>query len=133
MNVSGDTRANNQHRVSIAPDTGDEGRFDSDAKNEKRKKMHNKTLLYTGLASVTTIAAANNIYQSTKASLARRQHLEQGEMCAAETKNMRNKAIMLDLFNVGVAAIGINSAINGWKTLERLRHEDKKASVKFQK
>ena len=55
--------------------------------------MYNKILLYTSLASITIIAAVNNIYQSTKVLLARRQQVEQGKICVAKTKNMRNKAI----------------------------------------
>ena len=134
FNVCSDARANNQHRTSIAPEVGikNDSRFDAAAENKERKKMRNKTVLYAGLAGITTIAASNNIYQSTKVSLARRQQVEQGSMRAAEIKNFRNQAIMLDLFSVGVAAIGVNNAVNGWKRWERLKQEEKKAKKRFQ-
>ncbi|MCJ1242977.1 hypothetical protein MMC30_000173 [Trapelia coarctata] len=79
--------------------------------------------VYTNMTSIT---------KSTKAFIARKQQIEQGKMCAAEAKSFKNKAIMLDIFSVGVAAIGINSAANVWKRLERLRQKDKKAEAKFQ-
>lgn len=88
--------------------------------------MRNKKLLYASLASVTTVAVSNSIYQSTKTSIARRQQVKQGEVCAAEAKSFKNKTIMLDVLSVGVAAIGIKNAANGWKKLERVRQEDKR-------
>jgi hypothetical protein len=89
-------------------------------------------LLYADLASVTTIAASNSIYQSTKAPMARKQQIKQVEMCAAEARSLKNKASMLDVFGASVAAVGIKNA-NGCKMLKRLRQEDRKAKVRFGK
>ena len=83
-------------------------------------KLRNKKLLYVGLACVTTLAAGNNIYQTTKAHHARRRDVEQGEMSHAEAERLRKKAFMLDVLSVGVAAVGVNNARMGWKKVETL-------------
>lgn len=91
----------------------------SENEEEKVKKLRNKKFLYTGLAGITTIAAANNIYQSTKAHEARRkakyENKDFSAKAMAESRKERNKAVMLDIFSVGVAAVCVNNAVNGWK------------------
>ena len=95
------------------------------------KSRRNKQLLYNGLAGVTTIAAANNIYQSSKAHRARQQAVRDGVMCKAEARHARNKALALDVAAVGIAAIGVNNAVNGWKKTNALRREDAQAKEKW--
>ena len=107
-------------RANSTPFTAAEERADD-------KKRRNKQLLYTGLAGVTTVAAANNIYQSSKAHRARQQAVRDGVMCRAEARHARNKALALDLAAVGIAAIGVNNAVNGWKKTNALRREDAQA------
>ncbi|KAK0516457.1 hypothetical protein JMJ35_001060 [Cladonia borealis] len=92
----------------------------SDEERRKREKLRNKKLLYVGLACVTTIAAGNNIYQSTKAHHARRRYVEQGQMSEAEALRLRKKALMLDVLSVGVAAVGVNNVRMGWNRVESL-------------
>ena len=98
--------------------------FDSADEAERQKKARNKQLLYTGLAAVTTIAATNNIYQSTKAHKAREIEVREGVMCESEAKRKRNKALAMDLFSVGVGAICVNNAVNGWKKTKAMRAEE---------
>ena len=91
------------------------------------KKRRNKQLLYTGLAGITTVAAANNIYQSSKAHRTRQQAVRDGVMCRSEARHERNKALALDLAAVGIGAIAVNNAVNGWKKTNSLRREDAEA------
>ena len=42
-------------------------------------------------------------------------------MCTSEMKRLKNKALMMDLFTVGVAAVGINNARMGWKRVEAIK------------
>lgn len=93
--------------------------------------MRNKALLYAGLASITTIAASNNIYQSTKASMARRDKVEKGEISVEEARKSKDKALMMDLMAVGVACIGINNARKGWKRLETMMQDNRKAEKTY--
>ena len=110
-----------------------EDEYDSETEAEKRRRLRNKTLLYAGLAGVSTIAASNNIYQSTKAHKLRKRQVREGSMCEHELKSRKNKSVALDVFSVGVAAIGVNNAVNGWKKLESLRQEDKAARERMER
>ena len=98
--------------------------YDSVDETERQKKARNKQLLYTGLAAITTIAATNNIYQSSKAHKARAKEVNEGIMCESEAKSKRNKALAMDLFSVGVGAICVNNAVNGWKKTKVMRAEE---------
>lgn len=97
--------------------------YSSSEEFEKRAKHRNRKLLYTGLACVTTVAAANNIYQNTKAHHARRKQVREGEMCTSEVKRLKNKALLMDLFTVGVIGVGINNCRMGWKRVEAIKQE----------
>lgn len=77
-----------------------------------------KQILYTGLACVATLAAANNIYQSAKAHHARQRELEEGEISSAEAQKLKMQARKMDLISLGVAAVGAYNVRNGWKRAE---------------
>ena len=111
------------HRKLKDRDSDHESAYSSGEEIEKQRKQRNRQLLYTGLACVTTVAAANNIYQNTKAHLARREKVREGEMCTSEMKRLKNEAMLMDLFTVGVAAVGINNARIGWKRVEAIKRE----------
>ena len=98
--------------------------FTAQDEAKRAKEARNKQLLYTGLAAVGTIAATNNIYQSTKAHKARRQEVRDGIMCESELRSKRNKAIMMDLFSVGVGAVCVNNAVKGWKKTKAMKAEE---------
>lgn len=98
--------------------------YNSHDEAERQKKARNKQLLYTGLAAITTIAATNNIYQSSKAHKARKEDVREGLMCGSEAKSKRNKALAMDLFSVGVGAICVNNAVNGWKKTKTMKAEE---------
>ncbi len=97
--------------------------YDSAEEAEKLAKHKNRKLLYTGLACVTTLAAANGIYQNTKAHHARHKEFREGEKCNAEVQRLRNKALLMDAFTIGVVAIGLNNTRIGWKRVENINKE----------
>ena len=96
--------------------TGSESRdaSASDKEDEERKKQRKK-LIYTGLAVMSTVVAGNNIYQATKAHQLRKKELSEGEMCTAEAKRLRQQAVLLDVFSLGVAGVVLNNVRMGWK------------------
>ena len=130
-----DVRAYNSHQraLTLPPKIINDDHFDLVAGMEKRKKMRNKTLLYAGLACVTTVAASNNIYQSTKAHMGRRYEMRRGEMDVNEATELRKKGFMTDLFSVGVGAICVNNAFKGWQRYEALKKEEKQADAMLKK
>ncbi|KAL2040231.1 hypothetical protein N7G274_007134 [Stereocaulon virgatum] len=91
-----------------------------DGAYKQERKMRNKKLLTIGLACITTIAAGNNIIQSTAAHHARQKLIEEGEMSMGESMKLRRRALMLDLIGVGVAAVVLNNARNEWKRVDGL-------------
>ncbi|KAL9638128.1 MAG: hypothetical protein Q9164_001748 [Protoblastenia rupestris] len=126
-----DEQASSRRRYSSSEDRYSsrkrERRRDSDAKSsttsdtEEQRKKRNEKLLAASMACITTVAAANNIYQSTKAHETRRKDVREGKLSVQEAYQKRRKHAMLDLFSIGVAAIGINNARNGWKRVENCK------------
>lgn len=90
----------------------------------RAKKARNKQLLYGGLAAITTIAATNNIYQSSKGHKERKVAVRNGDMSESEARSARKKSVAMDLFSVGVGAICVNNAVNGWKKSKSLKAEE---------
>jgi len=96
----------------------------SSSGDEKRiKKMKGKQLLTAGLATVATIHAAHNIYQSMEKRDARHKAVREGEMTPEEARKLKAKATLQDAASVGIAALGIKGAISEIKEANEMRHE----------
>jgi hypothetical protein len=85
--------------------------------------MKGKQLLTAGLATVATIHAAHNIYQSYEKRDARHKAVQEGEMTPEEARKLKAKAVLQDAASVGIAALGIKGAISEIKEANELRHE----------
>ena len=98
----------------------------SSSGDEKRiKKMKGKQLITAGLATVATIHAAHNIYQSMEKREARHKAVQEGEMTPEEARKLKAKATLQDAASVGIAALGIKGAISEIKEANEMRHETK--------
>ena len=89
--------------------------YSSSEEAKQKKKRRQNIALTAGLACITTIAASNGLYQTTKAYHARKNAVKQGEMCSHEEQKLRNKALAMDLFSVGVLAVSANNVRLGWQ------------------
>ncbi|TAQ87939.1 hypothetical protein B7494_g3748 [Chlorociboria aeruginascens] len=99
----------------------------SSSGDEKRiKKMKGKQFLTAGLATVATIHAAHNIYQSMEKRDARHKAVAEGEMTQEEARKLKAKAVLQDAASVGIAALGIKGAISEIKEANAMRGECKK-------
>jgi hypothetical protein len=109
---------------------------DSDTDKKTTSKMRRKQLITAGLATVATIHAAHNVYQSMEARNARHKAVQQGKLSPQEAKKLKTKAIMQDAASVGIAALGIKGAfselkeareqarsVNEWKQERERRHQ----------
>ncbi|KAL9069124.1 MAG: hypothetical protein Q9161_005771 [Pseudevernia consocians] len=96
----------------------DSSSSDENGEKKAKPKPAPKQILYTGLACVATLAAANNIYQSAKAHHTRQRELEEGEITSAEEQKLKMQARKMDLISLGVAAVGAYNVKNGWKRAE---------------
>jgi hypothetical protein len=98
----------------------------SSSGDEKRiKKMKGKQLITAGLATVATIHAAHNIYQSMEKREARHKAVAEGQMSPEEARKLKAKATLQDAASVGIAALGIKGAISEIKEANELRRECK--------
>jgi hypothetical protein len=77
-----------------------------------KKKMKGKQLLTAGLATVATIHAAHNVYQSYEKREARRKAVELGKMTPEEAKKLKSKATLQDAGTIGIAVLGIRCAVS---------------------
>jgi hypothetical protein len=96
---------------------------DSDEDERRAKKMRGKQILTTGLASVATIHAAASVYQSMEKRKKRQKAVKEGRLSPEEAKKLKSKAILQDAASVGIAALGIKSAISEMKEAHELSQE----------
>jgi hypothetical protein len=114
----------NKHIAEGKKAESDSDSLGSSSGDEKRiKKMKGKQLLTAGLATVATIHAAHNIYQSMEKREARHRAVQEGEMTPEEARKLKAKATLQDAASVGIAALGIKGAISEIKEANELRHE----------
>lgn len=106
---------------------------DSDEDEKRAKKMRGKQVITTGLATVATIHAAHNVYQSMEKRNARQRAVKEGRLTAAEAKKLKTKAIMQDAASVGIAAMGIKGALEEMKEAKELNHECKEFQTEKQR
>jgi hypothetical protein len=131
-------------------DASDSDSLGSSSGDEKRvKKMKGKQFLTAGLATVATIHAGHNVYQSYEKRVARQKAVESGEMSPEEAKKLKAKAVLQDAASIGIAALGIKGAmsvsytpvqtclcihlltsVKEWKEMREMRHEYKEFEEK---
>lgn len=111
-----------------ASDSSDLG---SSGDDEKRaRKMKGKQFLTGGLATVATIHAAHNVYQSMEKREARKKAVAEGEMSPEQARKLKAKATLQDAASIGIAALGIHGAISEIKEVNHLRNERKEFGQK---
>jgi hypothetical protein len=121
-----DGRKNKRIAEGKEPASDSDSSLGSSSGDEKRvKKMKGKQLITAGLATVATIHAAHNIYQSMEKREARHKAVQEGEMTPEEARKLKAKARLQDAASVGIAALGIKGAISEIKEANEMRHECK--------
>ncbi|EXJ77746.1 hypothetical protein A1O3_09975 [Capronia epimyces CBS 606.96] len=114
------------------PETDSDSDLGSSSEDEKlHKKSRKKALLTGGLATVATIHAAHNVWQSVEKREARRKALREGEISKEKAKNEKNKARLQDAASLGIAALGIKGAYSEWQELKEHREEMKEEKEKL--
>jgi hypothetical protein len=118
-------------RVAEGKQSASSSDLGSSTDDEKRiKKMKGKQLITAGLATVATIHAAHNIYQSMEKRDARHKAVAEGEMSPEEARKLKAKATLQDAASVGIAALGIKGAISEIKEANEMRKETAELRVK---
>ncbi|CBF87855.1 hypothetical protein AN1250.2 [Aspergillus nidulans FGSC A4] len=96
---------------------------DSTDDRKKLSKLNRETLWATGLAAAATIHAAHSLTESMEKHKERAKQVREGEMSREEARHRRRKNQLSDIASVGVAALGINSAIAEWRNFDHKRRE----------
>jgi hypothetical protein len=117
--------ASNSSRNSDLPSSSDEER--------QLKKMRRKELLTGVLATATTIHAAHIVYKNRKRRQERKKALAEGEISPEEAKKERNHARVKDAAFMGIAALGIKSAVTEWKEMKLRKIEIREFRERQQK
>ncbi|KFX95194.1 hypothetical protein O988_05927 [Pseudogymnoascus sp. VKM F-3808] len=97
--------------------------------NKRIKKMKGKQFLTAGLATVATIHAAHNVYQSVEKRKAGHKAVAEGDMTPEEARKEKAKARMRTAASIGIAGLGIKGAISEWKEMTEMREEYRKAQI----
>ncbi|KAL8808075.1 MAG: hypothetical protein Q9182_000353 [Xanthomendoza sp. 2 TL-2023] len=118
-------------KYSNSRDSGSDSDRDSDsdfsAKEERdTANGHKRTLLYTGLATVTTIGALNGLYQSTKLHQARKKQMREGTISDLEAEELKREHRKRDLISLGLAAVSYYNTRNGWRRMKNEQVEAQK-------
>ncbi|EXJ86246.1 hypothetical protein A1O1_06616 [Capronia coronata CBS 617.96] len=113
------------------PETDSDSDLGSSSEDEKlKKKGRKKALLAGGLATVATIHAAHNVYESMEKREARRKLLREGEISPEKARNEKNKARLQDAASIGIAALGLKGAYSEWKEFQEHREKLKEQEEK---
>lgn len=95
----------------------------SGEEDRRCKKMRGKEFLTAGLATVATIHAGHELYESVEKAKKRHKEVRQGTMSAQEARKLKSKALFQDAASVGIAALGIKGAMSEWKEMKESRDE----------
>jgi len=109
----------------LDPDSDSDSLGSSSGDEKRIKKMKGKQFLTMGLATVATIHAAHNVYQSMEKREARKRAVQEGEMSLEEARKLKGKALLQDAASIGIAALGIKGAISEIKEANEMRHQCK--------
>lgn len=127
-------RRHSRSRRSSSSSSSSSSDAEYDSHEAEKRAARNKKILYTGLATMTTLSAANGIYQVTKGYHGRRnahkEGLSKGEWDDAERKKQRNKRLMMDGLAAVTLAIGANNVRIGWQRREEKRKAHEEAERK---
>ncbi|KAG5992396.1 hypothetical protein E4U52_002833 [Claviceps spartinae] len=117
--------SNRRHGASRSGYASESSLGDSEEDEKKAKKMRGKQLISTGLATVATIHAAHNVYQSMERRTARQKAVQEGRLSASHAKDLKTNSLIKDAASVGLAALGIKGALKEMKEAKEMTHECK--------
>lgn len=119
--------SNTRSKRSSSKSTSDSEDLGSTTEDERRcREANRKKWLASGLAAVATVHAAAGVYNKLEASDKRHRQVLAGELAPEEAKKKRNRGRWQDAASIGVAALGIRSALNEWYEVEEKQEEHKK-------
>ncbi|KAL8651842.1 MAG: hypothetical protein Q9226_004527 [Calogaya cf. arnoldii] len=129
-------RRHSRYSDSSDSDSDSDSESDSDAKfwseaDRQTSAARNKKLLYTGLATVTSIGAVNGLYQSTKAHQQRVRELREGTLSKSEAAELKKQHWKRGLISAGLIGVSLYNTRLGWQRMKGKQVEEKKIREEF--
>ncbi|KAL5341817.1 hypothetical protein BJX70DRAFT_357997 [Aspergillus crustosus] len=112
---------NHEHQQN--PKQNESDADDSTDDHKKLKKLNRETVWATSLAAAATIHAAHTLTESMKKHKQNSKAIKDGEITKEEARRRRMRNQFTDAASVGVAALGIKSAVGEWKNFDSKRRE----------
>ena len=97
--------------------------MDSETEKKTRRKMRGKEYLTAGFATVATLNAAHELYESVEARNKRHKEVMEGTLSPEEARKKKAKAQMKDAVAVGIAGLGVKGAYDTWRETQETRKE----------
>ncbi|KAK2799935.1 hypothetical protein FQN50_008328 [Emmonsiellopsis sp. PD_5] len=98
----------------------------TDEEKRTRKKLRKREIVATSLATIATVHAGHTVVKSLEKRKQRNVQLREGEISPDEARRQRMKNNMKDVASVGIAALGVKSAVDEWK--EAAEHHEENRS-----
>jgi hypothetical protein len=111
-------RGGRRSSSSSSSDLGSSGDDEKRCRNMARKKW-----ITGGLAAVATIHAAAKVYSSIEAHDKRVEQVVKGEISPQEAQKKKKQAHWQDAAAIGIAALGIKSAMSEWSEVQEQQQE----------
>ncbi|KAL8770338.1 MAG: hypothetical protein Q9209_003974 [Squamulea sp. 1 TL-2023] len=132
------SRSSRRRHHSRYSDSSDSSDSDNDSElwsqaQEQTSAARRKTLLYTGLATITSIGAINGLYQSTKAHQQRKKQLREGELSKNEAAELQKEHRKSDLISLGLVAVSCYNTRLGWQRMKGKHVEEQKVRDEYDK
>ncbi|KAI4268688.1 MAG: hypothetical protein L6R38_007752 [Xanthoria sp. 2 TBL-2021] len=118
-------RRHSRYSDSSDSDSDSDSEFWSEAERQT-SAARNKKLLYTGLATVTSIGAVNGLYQSTKAHQQRARQLREGTLSKSEAADLKKEHCKRGLISAGLIAVSLYNTHLGWQRMKGKQVEEQK-------
>lgn len=114
-------------------DSSSDSAFSLSEEERNHRKMRGKEILTAGLASIATVNAAHELYDSWGKREARRKAVANGTMTPKEAKRAKSKAMVQDAAAVGLAGLGVKGVVENWKDMNERRQQCHQLESKLQR
>ncbi|KAI9825510.1 MAG: hypothetical protein M1826_007006 [Phylliscum demangeonii] len=116
-----------------ASTSSESSEFSLSEEEKSHRKLKGKEYLTAALATVATVNAANELYESVEKGKKRREALREGKISPEEAKQWKRKGLMKDAAALGLAGLTVKGTVDAWKGMKEQRNEVRCLETKLEK